>query len=342
MQVSTIGLDLAKNVFQLHGVDAGERVVLAKAVRRGQVLSAFGKLPPCLVGMEACAGAHYWAREIGKLGHDVRLMPARDVKAYVKRDKTDAADAAAICEAVTRPSMRFVAIKTPEQQGRLMQHRVRDLLLRQRTQSINALRAHMAELGLVAAKGRQGLCMLLALVADARDERLTQDARASLQLLATQIAALQAQIDTLDKRLHAQHRQCPISRRLETIPGIGVIGATALAATIADPKAFKSGRDLAAFIGLVPRNNSSGGKQRLGPISKQGDRYLRRILIGGAHSILKQARARPDKHPWMARLLARKPGKLAAVALANKTARIAWAVLARGETYRAPAPAPAG
>jgi len=343
MQVSTIGLDLAKNVFQAHGVSAEGKVVLTKQLRRGQVLSAFAKLPPCLVGMEACAGAHYWARELRKLGHDVRLMPARDVKAYVKRDKTDAADAAAICEAVSRPSMRFVALKTPEQQGRLMQHRVRDLLLRQRTQTINALRAHMAELGLVAATGRQGLGLLLAILADAKDERLPQDARASLKLLASQITALQAQIDSLDKRLHAQHRQCPASRRLETIPGIGVIGATALAATITDPKAFKSGRDLAAFIGLVPRNNSSGGKQRLGPISKQGDRYLRRILVVGAHSILKQARTRPDKHPWLARLMARKPGKLAAVALANKTARIAWAVLARGESYRAPtAPAAAG
>src|SRR5436853_11357 len=249
MQVSTIGLDLAKNVFQAHGVSAVGKVVLTKQLRRGQVLSTFAKLPPCLVGMEACAGA----------------------------------------------------------------------------------------------TGRQGLGLLWALLADAKDERLPQDARASLKLLASQIAALQAQIDTLDKRLHAQHRQCPASRRLETIPGIGVIGATALAATITDPKAFKSGRDLAAFIGLVPRNNSSGGKQRLGPISKQGDRYLRRILVVGAHSILKQARTRPDKHPWLARLMARKPGKLAAVALANKTARIAWAVLARGESYRAPtAPAAAG
>src|SRR5438105_5822102 len=218
MQVSTIGLDLAKNVFQAHGVSAEGKVVLKEQLRRGEVVSTFAKLPPCLVGMEACAGAHYWARELRKLGHDVRLMPARDVKAYVKRDKTDAADAAAICEAVSRPSMRLVALKTPEQQGRLMQQRVRDLLLRQRTQTINALRAHMAELGLVAATGRQGLGLLLAILADAKDERLPQDARASLKLLASQIAALQAQIDTLDKRLHAQHRQCPGSRRLETIP----------------------------------------------------------------------------------------------------------------------------
>jgi transposase len=232
--------------------------------------------------------------------------------------------------------MRFVAVKTPEQQGRLMQHRVRDLLLRQRTQAINALRAHLAELGLVAAQGREGLAALLAIVADATDRRLPEDARASLTLLAGQIATLHTQIGALDKRLAVQHRQCAASRRLATIPGIGVIGASAIAATITEPGAFRSGRDLAAFIGLVPRKTSTGGKQRLGPISKQGDRYLRRTLIVGAHAVLKQARIRPDKHPWLARLLARKPAKVAAVALANKTARIAWAVLVRGEAYRAP------
>jgi transposase len=337
MQVSTIGLDLAKNVFQVHGVDSEEKVAVKKQLRRGQVLGFFAKLPPCLVGMEACASAHYWARELKALGHEVRLMPARDVKAYMKRDKTDAADAAAICEAVSRPSMRLVAVKTPEQQARLMQHRVRDLLLRQRTQAINALRAHLAELGLVAAQGREGLAALLAIVADAHDPRLPEDARASLRLLAAQIATSHMQIGALDKRLHAQHRQCEASRRLATIPGIGVIGATAIAATITEPGAFRSGRDLAAFIGLVPRKGSTGGKQRLGPISKQGDRYLRRTLIVGAHAVLKQARTRPDKHPWLTRLLTRKPAKVAAVALANKTARIAWAVLVKGEAYRAPA-----
>ena len=337
MQISTIGLDLGKNVFQVHGVDSEEKVAVKKQLRRSQVLGFFAKLPPCLVGMEACASAHYWARELEALGHEVRLMPARDVKAYMKRDKTDAADAAAICEAVSRPSMRLVAVKTPEQQAKLMQHRVRDLLLRQRTQAINALRAHLAELGLVAAQGREGLAALLAIVADAHDPRLPEDARASLALLAAQIATLQMQIGALDKRLHAQHRQCEVSRRLATIPGIGVIGATAIAATIIEPGAFQSGRDLAAFIGLVPRKSSTGGKQRLGPISKQGDRYLRRTLIVGAHAVLKQARTRPDKHPWLTQLLARKPAKVAAVALANKTARIAWAVLVKGEAYRAPA-----
>jgi transposase len=311
-------------------------VVVKKQLRRGQVLTFFAKLAPCLVGMEACASAHYWARELRALGHDVRLMPARDVKAYVKRDKTDAADAAAICEAVSRPSMRFVAVKTPEQQANLMQHRVRDLLLRQRTQTVNTLRAHLAELGLVAAQGREGLSALLAIVADAGDRRLPEDARASLGVLAAQVAALHARLGVLDKRLHAQHRRSQTSRRLETIPGIGVIGATAIVATITDPRAFKSGRDLAAFVGLVPRKASTGGKQRLGPISKQGDRYLRRILVVGAHAVLKQARAHPDKHPWLTQLLARKPAKVAAVALANKTARIVWAVLVKGEAYRAP------
>lgn len=337
MQISTIGLDLAKTVFQVHGVDAGGRVVMNKPLRRSRLVAFFAQLPPCLVGMEACASAHHWARELRSLGHDVRLMPARDVKAYVKRDKTDAADAAAICEAVSRPSMRFVAVKTCEQQARLMQHRVRDLLLRQRTQTINALRAHLAELGLVAAQGREGLAALLAVVADAGAGRLPEDARASLALLAAQIAALQTQIGVLDKRLHAQHRQSRTCRLLETIPGIGVIGASAIAATIADPRAFRSGRDFAAFMGLVPRKASTGGKQRLGPISKQGDRYLRRLLVVGAHAVLKQARAHPHKHPWLSQLLARKPAKVAAVALANKTARIAWAVLVKGEAYRAPA-----
>jgi transposase len=336
MQISTIGLDLAKNVFQVHGVDTVGKVVVKRQLRRSQVIAFFAKTSPCLVGIEACATAHYWARALKELGHDVRLMPARDVKAYVRRDKTDAADAAAICEAVSRPSMRFVVAKTPDQQARLMQHRVRDLLVRQRTQVINALRAHLAELGMVAAQGREGLSALLAIVVDETEERLPADARASLGVLAAQITTLETQIGTLDKRLHAQHRKSEESRRLETIPGIGVIGATAITATVTDPSAFKSGRDLAAWIGLVPRKDSTGGKQRLGPISKQGDRYLRRILIVGAHAVLKQARAHPDKHPWLTQLLARKPAKVAAVALANKTARIAWAVLVKGETYRAP------
>jgi transposase len=335
MQVTTIGLDIAKNVFQVHGVDAHETVVIRKALRRNQMIAFFGALPSCLIGMEACATAHYWARELTKLGHEVRLMPAKDVKAYLKRNKNDAADATAICEAVRRPTMRFVPIKTAEQQGRLMQHRTRDLLMRQRTQLINALRAHLAELGIVAAQGNNGVAELLAIVADERDARLPIDARASVIVLAAQLEALQTTIGSLDTRIKMQHRANDASMRLETIPGIGIIGATAIAATVTDATMFRSGRDFAAWIGLVPRQKSTGGKQKLGPICKQGDPYLRRILVVGAHAVLQRAMHNPDKYPWLTQLLARRPFKVVAVPLANKMARIAWALLAHGGTYRA-------
>jgi transposase len=338
MQVTTIGLDLAKNVFQVHGVDAAGKIILQRQLRRSQVIAFFKTLPPCLVGMEACATGHHWARELTKLGHTVRLMPASYVKAYVRRQKNDAADAAAICEAVTRPSMRFVPVKSAEQQAALMLHRSRDLLVRQRTQLINALRAHLAEVGLVAPTGVDGLKSLLAIVREAGEAGdLPSPMRLALQALVDQLAALQEQIGTLERGIHAQHRASKASQRLETIPGIGVIGATAIAATITDPSAFKSGRELAAWIGLVPRQNSTGGKQKLGGISKQGDRYLRRLLIVGATAVIRHARAHPEKHPWIMQLLAKKPAKKVAVALANKTARIAWAILAKGGTYRAPA-----
>jgi len=336
MQVSTNGIDLAKNVFQVHGVDAIGKVTITKKLRRSQVLALFERFPRCLIGMEACATSHHWARELRALGHDVRLMPASYVKAYVKRNKNDAADAAAICEAVTRPSMRFVPVKTAEQQSALMLHRTRDLLVRQRTQLINAMRAHLAELGLVAARGREGVQSLIALVRD-NVSQLPDLARSALQAILSQLDALGQQIANIERHLHAQHRVNEVSQRLETIPGIGVIGATAIAATVTDPKVFKSGREFAAWIGLVPRQNSSGGKERLGSISKQGDRYLRRLLVIGATAVIRQARTHPDEHPWLIQLLARRPAKVVAVALANKTARIAWAVLARGGTYRAPA-----
>ena len=312
MQITTIGLDIAKNMFQVHGIDAAEKVVVRKQLRRGQVIKFFEAVPPCLVGMEACATAHYWARELTKLGHQVRLMPAKDVKAYVKRNKNDAADAEGICEAVGRPTMRFVGVKSAEQQGRLMQHRTRDLLMRQRTQAINALRAHMAELGIVAAQGREGLKELLAIIADERDERLPIDARASLIVLAAQLQALHTMIGSIEKRLIVQHRANEASKRLQSIHGIGIIGASAIAATVTDPKAFRSGRDFAAWIGLVPREASTGGKQKLGPISKQGDRYLRRILVVGAHSVLRRAKQNPEKYPWLTQLLARRPFKVVA------------------------------
>jgi transposase len=335
-EVSTIGVDIAKSVFQVYGADSDGAVLIRKRVSRVKVLAFFADLPPCLVGMEACATAHQWAREIKKLGHEVRLMPPTYVKAYVKRGKNDAADAAAICEAVTRPSMRFVPIKSVEQQSALMLHRTRDLLIRQRTQLINALRAHLAELGLVAAKGHEGLQQLVMAVTESNDERLPSNARFACQSIVAQLDAAQTQISALDKRITQAHRANADSKRLEAIPGFGVILSTAVVATMTDPEAFRTGREFAAWIGLVPRQNSTGGKERLGSISKQGDRYLRRLFVLGAISIVRVARTRPEKHPWLIQLLARRSFKVVAVALANKMARTAWAVLARGETYRAP------
>lgn len=338
MQISTIGIDIAKNVFQVHGVDATGKVVLTRQLRRKQVLEFFAKLSPCLVGMEACATAHHWARELAKLGHDVKLIPPSYVKAYVRRQKNDAADAAAICEAVSRPSMRFVPVKTVEQQATLAVHRARALLIEQRTRITNALRAHLAELGLIAEKGREGLAQLIAMVKE--DSTLRSLPIAMLEVvraLVAQLAAVQTQIGELDRAIRSQHRSSPVSRRLESIPGIGVIGATAIAATVTDPGAFHSGRELAAWIGLVPRQNSTGGKERLGGISKQGDRYLRRLLVAGAMAVIQHARLHPEKHPWITRLLARKPAKVVAIAVANKSARIAWAIMSRGGTYQPPA-----
>jgi transposase len=349
MRVATIGLDLAKTVFQVHGVDAEGKVVVKRQLRRTQMIDFFRKLPPCLIGMEACATAHYWARELTALGHTVHLMPPSYVKAYVRRSKNDAADAAAICEAVTRPSMCSVPVKTIDQQAALALHRTRDLLVRQRTQLVNALRAHLAEMGIVAATGVDGMKTLLEIVSDptkgkqvlaGRDQQASRQLPAAmktaLQPIALQIEVLGEQIGQLERAIHAQHRANDVSRRLETIPGIGVMGATALAMTITDPSAFKSGRELAAWIGLVPRQNSTGGKARLGSISKQGDRYLRRLLIVGAAAVIRHAETHPEKHPWLIKILARKPRKLAAVALANKMARIVWVLLVKDGTYRAP------
>jgi transposase len=329
-------MDTSKTVFVLHGVDSAEQPVLRRKLRRQQVVEFFAALPPTQIGIEACGASHHWARTLTGLGHAVRLLPPQDVKPYVRRNKNDAADAEAICEAVRRPTMRFVKVKSAEQQGQLMQHRTRDLLMRQRTQLINALRAHLAELGIVAAKGDKGVKELLSIVADEKDARLPIDARASVIVLAAQLQAVQTLIGSIEKRIKTQHRSNEASKRLETIPGIGVIGASAIAATVADPTVFRSGRDFAAWIGLVPRQDSTGGKQKLGPISKQGDRYLRRILVVGAHSVLRRAKQNPEKYLWLTQLLARRPFKVVAVALANKMARMAWALLAHGGTYRAP------
>jgi len=270
-EVSTIGLDIAKSVFQVHGVDCDGAIVVRKRVSRAKVLEFFAALPSCLVGIEACPSAHYWSRQLQALGHTVKLMPPSYVKAYLKRSKNDANDAAAICEAVTRPSMRFVPTKSEQQQSGLMLHSSRQLLVRQRTMLSNAIRGHMAELGLIAAKGRNGTAELLKIIAHAEDGRIPAAARFSLDVLARQYAAIAAEIGAIEKRIHAWHRSCEESRRLEEIPGIGPIVATALVAEVGDWTAFSSGRSLAAWIGLVPKQHSTGGKERLGGISKQGN-----------------------------------------------------------------------
>ena len=342
MDVTTIGLDIAKNVFQVHGVDGTGKVVIRRQLRRRALLPFFKKRPGCLVGIEACATAHHWARQLTELGHEVRLMPPRYVKPYVKRGKNDAADAEAICEAVTRPTMRFVAVKSAEQQSVLMLHRTRELMVRQRTMLVNAIRAHMAEFGIVAPVGIPRVKELLAVIADADDDRLPPIARACLDGLAGQFLSLHEEITLAEKRIQAWHRSSEVSQRLETIPGIGPITASALAASITDPALFKSGREMAAWIGLVPRQNSSGGKERLGRISKQGDQYLRWLLVAGAMTIIRHAKRRGTTNlPWLADLIARRPTMVVAVALANKMARMAWALLRRGGTYSPAATAPA-
>ena len=337
-EVAVVGLDLAKNVFQVHGVAADGGVVFRRQLRRAQVLSFFEGLSPCLVGLEACASAHHWAREIGGLGHEVRLMPPAYVKAYVKRGKTDAADAEAIAEAVTRPTMRFVAVKTTAQQAVLMLHKTRDLLVRQRTMLINALRGHLGEFGLVAPQGSAGVRVAVRAIILERD-RLPELAQAALRGLAGQLEALGAEIEALERRILSWHRADETSRRLATIPGIGPITASAMAASAPDPSLFRSGRQFAAWLGLTPRAHSSGGKERQAGISKMGDGYLRRLLVVGATAVLRMARQRNSGGAWIQGLLERKKPKAAAVALANKTARIAWVLMARKEIYAPPAAA---
>jgi transposase len=293
--ITTIGLDIAKSVFQVHGVDADGDVVLRRQLKRRYVLSFFQKLPPCLIGIEACASSHYWSRELQALGHTVRLMPPAYVKPYVKRQKNDAADAEAICEAVTRPNMRFVPTKTPEQQSCLMLHRTRHLFIRQQTALINSIRAHLAEFGIVAPVGRNGVEQLLEVVADANDARLPEIARACVAALGSQLQALKAQILAFDRCIMAWHRSNETSKRLDAIPGVGPALATALVASVADPKAFRSGRDFSAWIGLVPKQNSSGGKDKLGSISKQGDRYLRSLFTAGALAVIRYAKLHGTK-----------------------------------------------
>jgi len=335
--VTTIGLDIAKSMFQVHGVDAAGQVVIRRQLKRRYVLAFFQKLPACLIGIEACASSHHWSRELQALGHSVRLMPPAYVKPYVKRQKNDATDAEAICEAVARANMRFVRTKTPEQQSGLVLHRTRHLFVRQQTSVINVIRAHLAEFGIVAPVGRHGVEELLGIVADPSDTRVPEVARACLAALGAQLRVLKAQILEFDRMIMAWHRSSETSRRLDEVPGVGPALATALVATVADPKAFRSGRNFSAWIGLVPKQHSSGGKDRLGNISKQGDRYLRTLFVAGALAVIRYAKIHGTKHrPWLTALLARRPTKVAAIALANKIARMVWAMMAKGERYKEP------
>lgn len=329
--VTIIGIDLAKSVFQLHGVDAEGEVILRRQLRRSQMLSFFQKLPPCLIGMEACAGAHYWARQLGNFGHDVRLMPPSYVKPYVKRGKTDQADAGAIAEAVTRPNMRFVPVKSEKTQAVLLTHKTREFLVRQLTQVSNAIRAHLGEFGLV---GPKGMHHLERLVEIAEQADLPEVARDPLRLLTEQFIQTQSRIDELTARIRHEAKTNDTAKRLQTIPGIGPITATALAATLPDVTGFRTSRDLSAWLGLTPKPHSSGGKERLGRISKMGNKYLRRLLYLGAMGIITSRRRRPAGNDWLWRIIQRKKPKQAAIALANRMARTVWAMIRNGTEYQ--------
>jgi len=336
MELTTIGLDLAKNIFQVHGVGAAGAVMVRKALRRSQMLPFFSKLSPCLVGMEACATAHYWARELTRLGHQVRLMPPAYVKPYVKRGKSDAKDAEAICEAVTRPTMRFVAIKSPEQQAALSMHLTRDLLVKQRTQLVNAIRGQLAEFGVTIPKGLERALLVARGLAEGEAPEIPAEAIKAVLMLSQQALETHAKVSALERDMLHWHRGSELSQRLATIPGIGPIGASAFAASVPDPQQFRSGRQFAAWLGLTPLQKSSGGTERLGRITKMGDKYLRKLLIVGMTSLVKRAKYKPEAvDPRLVNLLARKPMRLATVAMANKTARVIWATMVRGETYRA-------
>lgn len=332
--VTRIGIDTSKSVFQLHGVDSAEQPVLRRRLRRRQVLDFFRKLPVAQIGMEACGGAHYWARELAALGHDVKLLPAQHVKPYVQRNKNDAADAEAICEAMSRPRMqeRFVPVKSTEQQAGLMLAGVRDQLIARRTQLSNTIRGYAAEFGLVAAKGLDKIEPLLARIVT--DETVPELARTLFAELGREYAGLGVRLDQLEARLLAWHRANEMSLRLAEIPSIGPICATGLVMKVPNPQAFRSGRDFAAWLGLTPKDHSTAGKLRMGVITRAGDEDLRRLLVNGATSVIQQvSKGRGKPMPWLTALIRRKPGKLAAVALANKTARIAWKLMVSGERY---------
>src|SRR5467141_3663116 len=341
--ITTVGLDSAKSVFQVHGVDAQGEVIIRRQLKRRYVLAFFQKLPSCLVGIEACASSHHWSRELQTLGHSVRLMPPAYVKPYVKRQKNDAVDAEAICEAAQRPSMRFVAVKSEQQQAAGLVFRTRDLLVRQRTQLINAIRGHLTEYGWVAPKGPSHVAML----ADLSEEEemtssLPEAARAMFRVMLDLLAGLNSKIADLDKEIARRAREDEVSRRLMTVPGIGPISATAIAALAPPAETFAKGRDFAAWLGLTPLQRSTGGKQKLGATSKMGERTIRRLLIIGASAVVQQASRRgAPRGSWLEQMLARKPRMLVTVALANKMARIVWALLVKQENYRAPVAAKA-
>ena len=338
-ETTTIGLDIAKHVFHAHGADATGKAIFSKRVTRAKLLAFFTAQPPCIIAMEACAGAHYWAREIGKLGHTVRLIPPAYVKPFVKRQKNDAADAEAICEAAQRPNMRFVPVKDEAQQANGVVFRARDLLVRQRTQCINALRGHLSEYGYVIPQGITHAETLISYVNDTNSS-LPESARTILKVLIDTFNALEIQIRTLDIEITRRSKVDPVAQRLMTIPGIGPITATAILALVPAPANFGCGRDLAAWLGLTPVQQSTGGKQKLGAVSKRGERTIRRLLILGASAVIRQAcRRGAPAGSWLAQILPRKPRMLVTVALANKTARIVWALLVKGGVYKAPAAA---
>jgi transposase len=340
VQISRIGMDTSKHVFQLHGVDAAEVPVLRKKLRRKEMVTFFEKLPPTVIAIEACGASHQLARLLQSFGHTVKLIAPQLVKPYVKRGKNDAADAEALCEAMSRPTMRFVPVKTTEQQAALMLVSVRDRLIRNRTQLANTIRGYAAEFGLTAAKGMAHLVPLLDRIE--ADESVPVSARELFAIQATEYGQLQAQIDEVDTKLTAWHRADECSRRLVKIPGVGPIGAALLRMKTPDPEQFKSGRQFAAWIGLTPKDHSTAGKVRLGVITRAGDEALRSVLVVGATAVIQQAQRSGKASPWLIELLKRKSPKLAAVALANKTARIAWKMMRTGETYSAPSPATAG